>query len=579
MLRSANMSSQAADLLALVSAAEMPLHRCYKALKSSIGERLQQYTSAHSALIEVATALLDGTPPPPAAHLDIKQRAQLVSLLLACAAESQTAPTASDHAAAAALGAAQPRMLRQLHKTYNVGDAASVARAAEALAAEREWAEVAQIIREFGLYERIDPLPILRELVVAENYACALKLVARRPALQLALIRELVAREQHKLAARYVGRFKMGAIVPPPLLRELAFALHRRRVAWLVNSRNHDLIDEFFAQAAAALRAPPPPADDEPPPPAVAEDAEAEVAEASADDERAVVWAVALEHAQWRSLLAQMGESHERRLVVQGCVRHAIAPEDARHCLGDAAPTDAERAAALALGIEAVVHGVATAAEAAATAEDPAYVALGMSLQDAVCVVDDATRLGALVRHFIDGDGADVPSVMGVDAEWTAGPAHGGSACKVQWLQLGTTRRAFLLDLPKLCAELPAELGAALQKLLTRPTLTKVGFGLKADLRKVAASHPALASCTDARPCAELAATATARGAKSAISGALSLSKLAQLTLGKPLDKRMQLSNWARRPLAQSQMRYAALDAIVGARIHMALLDSKRRVR
>ena len=106
MLRSANMSSQAADLLALVSAAEMPLHRCYKALKSSIGERLQQYTSAHSALIEVATALLDGTPPPPAAHLDIKQRAQLVSLLLACAAESQTAPTASDHAAAAALGAA-----------------------------------------------------------------------------------------------------------------------------------------------------------------------------------------------------------------------------------------------------------------------------------------------------------------------------------------------------------------------------------------------------------------------------------------------------------------------------------------
>ena len=249
------MAAEAADLLALVSAAAMPLHRCYKALKSSIGERLQQYTSAHAALIEVASLLLDAAPPPPAAHLDIKQRAQLVSLLLACTAESQTAPTAADHAAAAALGAAQPRMLRQLHKTYNVGDAASVARAAEALAAEREWAEVAQIVREFGLYERIDPLPVLRELVVAENYACALKLVARRPALQLALIRELVAREQHKLAARYVGRFKMGAIVPPPLLRELAFALHRRRVAWLVNSRNHDLIDEFFAQAAAALRA------------------------------------------------------------------------------------------------------------------------------------------------------------------------------------------------------------------------------------------------------------------------------------------------------------------------------------
>ena len=96
---------------------------------------------------------------------------------------------------------------------------------------------------------------------------------------------------------------------------------------------------------------------------------------------------------------------------------------------------------------------MATAAEAAATAEDPVYVALGMSLQDAVCVVDDATRLGALVRHFIDGDGADVPSVMGVDAE--DGAAHGGSACKVQWLQLGTTRRAFLLDLPSCALNCP----------------------------------------------------------------------------------------------------------------------------
>ena len=44
-----------ADLLALVGAAEFPLHRCYKALKSSIGERLQQYTAAHAALIEVAS--------------------------------------------------------------------------------------------------------------------------------------------------------------------------------------------------------------------------------------------------------------------------------------------------------------------------------------------------------------------------------------------------------------------------------------------------------------------------------------------------------------------------------------------
>ncbi|KAK9693720.1 3prime-5prime exonuclease [Popillia japonica] len=44
-------------------------------------------------------------------------------------------------------------------------------------------------------------------------------------------------------------------------------------------------------------------------------------------------------------------------------------------------------------------------------------------------------------------------------------------------------------------------------------------------------------------------------------SGGPSLSTLVHLCLGRPLDKSDQFSNWEKRPLRQSQLEYAALDA------------------
>uniref|UniRef100_K3W9R8 3'-5' exonuclease domain-containing protein n=1 Tax=Globisporangium ultimum (strain ATCC 200006 / CBS 805.95 / DAOM BR144) TaxID=431595 RepID=K3W9R8_GLOUD len=48
---------------------------------------------------------------------------------------------------------------------------------------------------------------------------------------------------------------------------------------------------------------------------------------------------------------------------------------------------------------------------------------------------------------------------------------------------------------------------------------------------------------------------------------ALSLTGVAELYLGKPLDKRARMSNWERRPLTRAQLHYAALDAHVLVRI------------
>ena len=51
------------------------------------------------------------------------------------------------------------------------------------------------------------------------------------------------------------------------------------------------------------------------------------------------------------------------------------------------------------------------------------------------------------------------------------------------------------------------------------------------------------------------------------------LSKLALQTQGKPLDKSEQMADWGRRPLSESQLRYAALDAFCLLEIHQVIAN------
>ena len=53
----------------------------------------------------------------------------------------------------------------------------------------------------------------------------------------------------------------------------------------------------------------------------------------------------------------------------------------------------------------------------------------------------------------------------------------------------------------------------------------------------------------------------------------IALSALTLATLGKPLNKIMQISDWQQRPLSASQLRYAAIDAHAGLRVFLRIWE------
>lgn len=116
-------------------------------------------------------------------------------------------------------------------------------------------------------------------------------------------------------------------------------------------------------------------------------------------------------------------------------------------------------------------------------------------------------------------------------------------------LQCATQQFVLIFDLFALCTGvLATQFNDMLSALFQGPTL-KVGFGLPHDVARLAKSYPSLTSFRCLVPCVDLQKE---QGG---------LSSLCVAKLGKPLDKRMQTSDWGCRPLSSAQLRYAALDA------------------
>eukprot|EP00850_Spirogloea_muscicola_P004388 SM000019S04932 [mRNA] locus=s19:64261:71420:- [translate_table: standard] len=158
-------------------------------------------------------------------------------------------------------------------------------------------------------------------------------------------------------------------------------------------------------------------------------------------------------------------------------------------------------------------------------------------------------------------------SNVGIDCEWKANHTKGEGQNKVATLQLATSEYAYVFDVIRLAAEVPDLLGDCLYSLFQDSTILKLGYGVRNDLARLAASYPMLTCFHLCTPVLDLH-TLAGRGQKGG------LSQLATRTLGLPLDKRVRMSDWEQRPLSEQQIRYAAMDAVCLLPIFVRLQSS-----
>uniref|UniRef100_K7E1H7 3'-5' exonuclease domain-containing protein n=1 Tax=Monodelphis domestica TaxID=13616 RepID=K7E1H7_MONDO len=161
--------------------------------------------------------------------------------------------------------------------------------------------------------------------------------------------------------------------------------------------------------------------------------------------------------------------------------------------------------------------------------------------------------------------------VVGIDMEWR--PSFGlVGRPRVSVLQIATKEHVYLLDLLQFSKldkeEKEKELCHFIWSLFSEPSITKLGYGMSGDLCSLSTTYPALREMEkqaqgilDLLQVDKQVRKEPSSKTKRTRHAEKGLSLLVQNLLGKPLDKREQLSNWEKRPLREEQILYAASDA------------------
>ncbi|XP_042365330.1 exonuclease mut-7 homolog [Plectropomus leopardus] len=190
--------------------------------------------------------------------------------------------------------------------------------------------------------------------------------------------------------------------------------------------------------------------------------------------------------------------------------------------------------------------------------------------KDKVHFVDSLEALQRC-RNIVLKEGA----IVGVDMEWQ--PTFGCIITqRVALIQLAVSDQVFLLDL---CAngfcQHPDTI-SFIRALFSERNILKLGYGMSGDLKCLLATWHQLSEeplqiegmldlLNIHQKIQRQKVHRTQNGPKEVLVGEDSAEKgfslLAQQVLGRPLDKTEQMSNWEKRPLRISQIRYAVADA------------------
>eukprot|EP00536_Pseudo-nitzschia_multiseries_P015314 jgi/Psemu1/41967/gm1.41967_g len=200
---------------------------------------------------------------------------------------------------------------------------------------------------------------------------------------------------------------------------------------------------------------------------------------------------------------------------------------------------------------------------------DKCLAELEQDLETSVATEDEGSN-----NTFGHNEAILLKHAWGLDCEWKPGPECGLDS-PVATLQLGTSKKAFLIDLQTICrsqdresldqtSSMEIDLDRILLKLFRNPNLPLVGFGVIQDLGKLAASFPHLRCFSTYASVMDLQSVSSVVFNNKRDRRILSsLQKMTAALLNKKIDKTQQISDWSFRPLSDEQISYALLDAAI----------------
>ncbi|XP_049867285.1 exonuclease mut-7 homolog [Pectinophora gossypiella] len=168
-------------------------------------------------------------------------------------------------------------------------------------------------------------------------------------------------------------------------------------------------------------------------------------------------------------------------------------------------------------------------------------------------------------------------NVVSIDCEWK--PSFGATQSQVALVQIATLNQVFLIDALILNKQQYSSFWYTFHKsFLENAEIIKIGFGLEQDLKEMKATVTGLGNIkVKGEGLLDLSLLwknlidcgLTLSGNSDNVG--CSLSSLVQSCFGLPLEKSEQCSNWELRPLRDTQIMYAALDAHVLVEIYYYL--------